>query len=312
MKQIALMFSGQGSQYHGMGKDLYDHFDSVKEVFNQAEKITGYPLKQIMFTEDKRLHQTKYTQVCMFTIYQAVLTILNQYPIDAKYSLGLSLGEYGAYLHNRVFDFEKGLKIVKNRAIFMDEAAKNKPGKMCAVMGFDLGLLEKLIHQSQSSVTIANYNTPGQIVISGQADAVDAIKALIENEGAKRVIDLNTSGAFHSSLMNEAATNLSNYLKNIQLNEPQNHLYINLTGMAYQNSIKEVMALQITHSVKFYQMIENLIDQGVDTFIEIGPKRTLCNFVKRINRQVTLLNIEDLESLKHTLDILEVNHGIES
>jgi len=309
MKQIALMFSGQGSQYHGMGKDLYQQFDSVKEIFNQAEKISGYPIKNIMFEEDQRLHQTKYTQVCMFTMYKAILTVLENYPIDAAYSLGLSLGEYGAYLHNQVFDFETGLNIVKERAILMDEAAKKHPGKMSAIMGFDVDLLKKMISESKSMVTIANYNTPGQLVISGEAKAVDAINELVKNEGAKRVIDLNTSGAFHSSLMDEAAEDLSKYLKDIHLNEPQKHLYINLTGMAYQNSIKEVMTLQITHSVKFYQMIENLINEGVDTFIELGPKRTLCNFVKRINRQVKILNIEDMESLKSTLNDLEVNHG---
>ncbi|MDA3932087.1 MAG: ACP S-malonyltransferase [Tenericutes bacterium] len=310
MKQIAFMFSGQGSQYVGMSKDLYEQFDSVKQIFNQAETITGYPLKDIIFHEDKRLHETKYTQVCMFTLYQAILSILNKYQIDAKYSLGLSLGEYGAYLHNQVFDFETGLKIVRERALLMDKASNNHPGKMSAIMGFDIALLEKIIKDSHSLVTIANYNTPGQIVISGESHSVDAINELVKNAGAKRVIELNTSGAFHSSLMSDASIGLSNYLKEIKLNEPQKQLFINLTGKAYESNIKDVMTKQITHSVKFYQMIENLIDEGVDTFIEVGPKRTLCNFVKRINRQVKTLNIENIESLINTLNDLEVKHEI--
>ena len=308
---IALMFSGQGSQYHGMGKDLYDYFDEVKNIFHQAETITKYPLREIIFNQnDDRLHETKYTQVSMFTIYQSVLMILKKYKLDSNYSFGLSLGEYGAYLHNEVFDFETGLDIIKHRAAFMEEASLKTPGKMCAVINLNPTTLESLVNESPYRVNIANYNTPQQLVISGEERGVDEISLQAKEKGAKRIIELKTSGAFHSSLMDEAANQFYDYLEHINLNEPTKHLYINLTGRHYINEIKEVMVNQINHSVKFYQMIDKLIEKGIDTFIEIGPKTTLCNFIKRINPQVKLLNIENIESLKNTLTELEVEHGI--
>lgn len=305
MKNIALMFAGQGSQYKGMGKDLYDNYSSVKNIFIQAEKITNYPIRKIMFEEENRLNETKYTQVCMFTLYHAILNLLKEKNITANYSMGLSLGEYGAYLHNQVFDFTTGLDIIKHRAKFMDQATKNNPGKMSALIGIKADKLENIIKNVNDYVTIANYNTYNQLVISGKENAVKELNDLALQNGAKRAIMLNTSGAFHSNLMQEAAIAFQIYLKNVKCNKPNKNLYINTLGNSFQTNIKNVMVKQLTHSVKFYQIIEKLIEKNITTFIEIGPKKTLCSFVKKINREATVFNIEDTESLETTIAKLE-------
>ena len=215
------------------------------------------------------------------------------------------MGEYGAYLHNNVFDFETGLKIIEKRGLYMNQASINNPGSMSAILGMDTELLQTLIDQIDGYVKIANYNTYGQLVISGETKAVEALNKLALEHGAKRAIMLNTSGAFHTDLMKEASQKMESFLQDISLNEPDKNLLINVTGDYYSSNIKKVMVDQITNSVLFYQMIEKLIDKGIDTFIEIGPKTTLCSFVKKISRDITVMNVEHIHSLTSTLSKLE-------
>ncbi len=304
MKTV-FMFSGQGSQYVGMGKELYNNYEIVRNVFNKADNILGYSITNIMFNDEEKLNDTLYTQVAMFTFYQAILEVLKNHNIESSYSIGLSLGEYGALLHNNVYDFETGLKILEKRGLFMNEASKNVDGKMSAILGMDAAMLEKIINEVDGYVKIANYNTYGQLVISGDEKAVlETNRRAIEN-GAKRAILLNTNGPFHTALMIEASIKFEKYLKEVDLKEPQKKLLVNVTGDYYRGNLKNNMVNQIISSVYFYQMVEKLISSGVDTFIEIGPKKTLCSFVKKINRKLNIFNVEDMASLEKLQNFLK-------
>lgn len=307
MKSV-FMFSGQGSQYLGMAKDLYDNYEVVRNVFEQAEEITNYPIKKIFFESLEMLNDTLYTQIAMFVMYQAIIEVLKLHNIYSDSSMGLSLGEYGAYLHNKVFSFESGLEIVKNRSKFMAEAQEENPGKMCAIIGLENNEVEEIIKPFKK-VVIANYNLPTQLVISGDQESIFKIKDLAIEKGAKRAIVLETSGAFHSPFMKSAEEGFSDYLSNLDIFEPKYNLYVNLTGKKYESNIKEVMAKQISHSVKFYQMVEEMIADGINIFIEIGPKQTLSSLVRKIDSSVIVCNVEDIKSLQKTISIWEDIYG---
>ncbi len=302
---IAFMFSGQGSQYLGMGQDLYENFAEAKAIFDQADLILGYSIKDIIFNDLEKLNNTLYTQVAMFTMHVAILEVLKSNNVQSNYNIGLSLGEYGALYNSGVFDFETGLKILQNRGLLMDQATKKASGKMSAIIGLESHILEEIIFDQDGYVKIANYNTYGQLIISGEESAVLRVNELALNRGAKRVIILNTSGAFHTDLMSEASINFRKYLNDIELNEPKDGLLLNVTGNFYKSNIKDSMVKQINNSVLFYQMVEKLIKKGVDTFIEIGPRKILSSFVKRIDKNLNIYNVEDTISLNELLKFLK-------
>lgn len=306
--KIAFMFSGQGSQYVGVGKELFNNFDTVKKVFEKANNYLGYDLTKIIFEDEEKLNNTSYTQVAIYTLQSAILELLKENGINSEFTMGLSLGEYGAYLDSGVYSFTEGLDILSKRSFLMNQAALENPGKMSAILNLDEKILLDIIDNDVDGyVKIANYNTYGQLVISGEEKAVLKANELALLRGAKRAIPLNTSGAFHSLMMKDAATNFASYLYTIKVNEPSKKLLVNVTGDFYKDNIKEVMVDQITNSVMFYQMVEKLIDEGVDTFIEIGPKKTLSSFVKKINRKIKTLNVEDVMSFNNTIKYIKEN-----
>ena len=246
------MFSGQGAQYLEMGKELYDNYEEARVIFDQADSILGYSIKDIIFNNEEKLNDTLYTQVAMFTLYAAILEVLKSHNVNAKYSIGLSLGEFGALLHNQVYDFETGLKILEKRGQFMNEASKNVEGKMSAILGLDANILENIINNVKGYVKIANYNTYGQLVISGEENAVLEVNKLALENGAKRAILLNTSGPFHTDLMSEASTKFENYLKDIELHEPKHKL------LTIHHKLHFPKLLKIKEQVKCFLRLQSL------------------------------------------------------
>ncbi|QVK21143.1 ACP S-malonyltransferase [Mycoplasmatota bacterium] len=300
----AFIFAGQGAQYVGMGSELYE-FDVVKEIFKVAEKVLGYDIKEICFTDSTGvLNQTEYTQPAIFTLSVAIIEVLKEKGLSADFVAGLSLGEYAALYYAGVFDFETGLKIVQSRSKIMQGICEKVSGTMMAIIGFDRDKLENLCNQVEGIVEIANYNCPGQLVIGGEVDSVKKVGELATKEGARRVIPLKVSGPFHTSILSEASKLFGEFLSKVELKEPSERIYMNVTGDLYNGSLKELMTKQISSSVMFEDSIKKMIELGVDTFIEIGPGKVLSGFVKKIDRKLNILNVDKLADLEKLLEVI--------
>ena len=293
------MFPGQGAQYVGMGKDFYDQITVSKDAFQTASKVVGLDLEKLCFEENADLNITEYTQIAMLTVEVAMLYALEEKGIKSDVNIGLSLGEYGALVASGVLSYEDACKVVRRRGIYMEKEVPAGQGAMSAVLGIDGSVIEDCIANIEGNVQIANYNCPGQIVISGDLKAVtDANKALTE-VGARRVVPLNVSGPFHSQLLKGAGDKLGTVLDSVTINDIQLPYVANYTAqyVTNKNDVKELLKKQVYSSVKFEQSIKMLIDDGVDTFIEIGPGKTLSGFVKKISRDVKVINVEKVEEL---------------
>ena len=303
MMKIAYVFSGQGTQHAGMGMSLVNYSQRIKNRFDEAGEIMGESLITIINNHPEILNQTLYAQPAIFTFQSAVVDQLKEEGITSAGACGLSLGEYGALYDAGVFDFENGLRTLIHRAFFMHQSATNQPGKMVALLG-DVQKVEALVSTIDGAY-IANYNTPVQTVVSGDEKAMDRSIEVASEYGIKRVIPLETSGAFHSPLMAQAAQDFELYVSKLNLAEPNKMLYLNVTGKQYQSNLKQAMVRQIHQPVKFYPMIEAMIEDGFDCFIEIGPKSTLKAMIKKINKHVSVHNIEDKTSLEETLNTIK-------
>ena len=299
MGKTAFMFPGQGAQYVGMGKDFYDQIAISRNAFLTASKVVGSDLEKLCFEENENINITEYTQIAMLVTEAAILFALKEKGIESDVNIGLSLGEYGALIASGVLSFEDACKVVRQRGILMEKEVPAGQGAMSAVLGLDATLIESSISEIDGAVQIANYNCPGQIVISGEAKAVLAANAALTAAGAKRVIPLNVSGPFHSQLLKGAGEKLGAVLDEVAINAIQVPYVANYTAqyVTNQNDVKELLKKQVYSSVKFEQSIKMLIEDGVDTFIEIGPGRTLSGFVKKIDRTVRIMNVEKVEDL---------------
>lgn len=305
MGKIALVFPGQGSQYVGMAKDIYENDSIAKDVIDRACEVLDMDLKHIMFEGDNEtLSKTENTQPAIVTHSIALLKSLSE-KIDFKYDacLGLSLGEYSALVAANAIEFDEAVSLVKKRGRFMQEAVPVGKGAMAAILGLDRNKLKGIIDNIDDGIVeVANYNSPGQVVISGENKNIDEAIKLLKENGAKRAVKLNVSGPFHSSMLKEAGIKLSKELNKVKIRKPKVSVVSNVNAKYYEDEGKDLLISQVSSSVLWEDSIEKLINEGYDTFIEIGPGKTLKGFIKKISsnidKNVNIYNIENMDSLE--------------
>jgi len=284
----AYIFPGQGAQYSGMGLDLYNNFPIAKDLFKKANNILEFDITEIMFNgSSEDLKQTKVTQPAIF-LHSVILakTLGNNFKPDMV--AGHSLGEFSALVANNTLNFEDGLKLVSARAQAMQKACDNNPGTMAAVLALEDTTVENVCKEIEGVVVAANYNCPGQLVISGEINAIDLACEKLKEQGARRALVLPVGGAFHSPLMEEAKKELENAISNTTFSNPICPIYQNVTSFAVsdQMKIKENLIAQLTSPVKWTQSIQKMIVDGATNFIELGPGKVLQGLARKINSDV--------------------------
>ena len=307
MGKIALLFPGQGSQQVGMGKELAEAYSVCEKVFQEADNVLGESLSELIFSgEEETLKRTENTQPALLTTSIGIWEILKEKGIKADYAAGHSLGEYSALVAAGALSFEDACLAVRKRGQWMEEAVPKGKGTMAAVLGMereDLVAVTKEASESAGAVQPANYNSPGQIVISGTAAGVEAASELAKERGAKRVIPLSVSGPFHSSLMKPAAEKMKKHLQQVTISQPYIPVIANVTAKEVTDGeeIRNLLYEQIYSPVLWEDTIHKLVDEGVDTFIELGPGKVLSGLVKKVSRRATVLPVYDVETLEKAI-----------
>lgn len=304
MGKLAFVFPGQGSQEVGMGKDVYDAVPAAREAFETADRVLGFPLTEMIFEgPESDLKQTSNTQPALLATSWALYQALERHGIRPDYVAGHSLGEYGALVAAGVLRFEDAIAIVRQRGQFMEQAVPSGQGAMAAVLGAErerLGALCDDISAAGTPVEMANLNCPGQIVVSGSREGIDAVVERGKEAGAKRVIPLEVSGPFHSAMMKPAAERLGEALRAIEMQDARIPVIANVTArpVAGAEQIRGLLVEQVFSPVLWEDSVRYLIDQGVDTFVEIGSGKVLSGLIKKIDRSVRIVSINSLEAIE--------------
>ncbi len=298
--KIGFLFAGQGSQYVGMGKEFYDTYPTAQSMYDQVQ--TDFDLKEVCFNgPEEVLNDTAYTQGCILITSLVIAHTLKEKGIVPDCVAGLSLGEYSALTFADVLEIKDALDIVRQRGLIMSKALPQGVGKMAAILYGDVDTIENVCQQvtkGKEVCSIANYNSPHQIVITGTSQAVDEAGKLLLEKGVKRVIPLKVSGAFHSPLLKQASIQLKDVLDKYEFQTPNYPVVFNVTGEIETENIPYLLQEQIYNSVQFIKSVETMIENGVDTLIEIGPGRVLSGFVKKINRNVRVYSVDSVADVE--------------
>ena len=314
MGKVAFIFPGQGAQYVGMGKDFYDKFTVSREVYEEANKSLNMDIAKMCFEgPDEELVKTENTQPAILTTSVAMMRALENEGIDCDYTAGLSLGEYTALVKSKTFEFKDAVKLVKKRGKYMQEAVPEGKGGMAAILGLDFEYVLEAVERASKVgiVEVANLNSPGQVVISGEIESLKAAVAEAQSLGAKKAVTLPVSAPFHSSLLKPAGEKLKKELIKVDLGKIEKKVITNVEAKPLENieAVIPNLVKQVSSSVLWQDSVEYMLNEGVDVFVEIGPGKSLTSFVKRIakanNKEVTTLNVNDISSFEKTCEFFK-------
>ena len=299
MSRVAFIFPGQGAQYVGMGQDFYEKIPVCKRVIDLAGQVAKLDLPALCFEQNDKINITEYTQIAMLGVSVAILEALKEQGMSSCVNAGLSLGEYGALVASGAMSMEDAFAVVRKRGIYMQEAVPTG-GAMAAVLGCEAEMIEKICQETEGIVSVANYNCPGQIVITGETKAVSMAGEALKEAGARRVLPLKVSCPFHSKMLTGAGEQLKKVLEPVKIMNFDIPYVTNVTAeyVTDPSLVKSLLVQQVSSSVLWQQSVERMISEGVDTFIEIGPGKTLTGFMRKINRNVKAVNVEKLEDLE--------------
>lgn len=305
----AFLFSGQGAQIVGMGKDIYERYEEAKKIYKEASKISGIDVEKICFEgPEEELNKTENTQIAILTTSLAILEVLKSRGISADIATGLSLGEYGALIYAGIISFEDGIKLIQKRGYYMGNMLPDEKNSMAAVIGLDSEKIKEVceeISKENKFVVVANYNCKVQTVISGEETAIDEAIEKLKEIGAKRVIKLNTSGPFHTIKLQKAKEAYEKELENVTFNFSKDIKVIkNIDGNYYteQDNIKEILANHIVSPVRFDKAITLMQKEKVEEYVEIGPGKTLTGFIKKEDKEANVVNLNNVETLEKYLE----------